>query len=409
MKKSTGIILLLTFFFLMMVIAGIIVTVLVLTIQGTPPSIFSSNRIALVRVEGLIYDAEEWIDQVETYAEDDSIHAIVLRVDSPGGAVGPSQDLYEAIHDARHKHGKVVVASFGSLAASGGYYVAAAANEIICSEGTLTGSIGVYAKFLKTEKLFEMIGIDYETVKAGEFKDMGSMEKGLTEKERELMQHVIDDTYMQFIEVVKQGRQHAFTQLLNNWKPDGSESYYPFTPVLRSLCRQNQEEKSAFDEQQTKLRKEFDLQNKPENNVEKPDDESGEPDAASSATDASEEVNADDASNEDEDTVEPDHEPSRFQPKEFRPKQETLMAFARETAEGKIYTGRQAREVGLVDGFGSLDDAINRAKTLVNLTGDVTLVERKEREPNLFDLLSQKLSMMSEAKTQSPLEYKFPY
>lgn len=407
MKKSTGIFLLLSFFFLMVMIAGIIIAVLVFSLQGTPTNIFSSNRIALVRVEGAIYSAEDWIDQVETYAEDSSVKAIVLRVDSPGGAVGPSQDLYEAVREARYKHGKVVVASFGSLAASGGYYIAAAANEIVASEGTLTGSIGVYAKFLNTRGLFDKIGIDYETVKAGEYKDMGSMEKGLSEKERELMQHVIDDTYMQFIEVVKEGRQRAFTHLLNHWQPKEDEEYFPFTPKLRSLVRQNQNAKAEFDEKQKALQKEFEeAKQKEEINEEEdslesmatdhPDDATGE---VEPADEGSETENSDDSEEE-----------STFELKEYSPDHVTLMAFARETAEGKIYTGRQARQVGLVDGFGNLDDAIDRAKKLANLRGDVSVIERQPEEMTVLDLLSQKLSIMTEAaKPSSPLEYKFPF
>lgn len=410
MKKSTGIFLLLSFFFLMVVIAGVIITVLVLTLQGSPPNIFSSSRIALVRVEGVIYDADDWIDQVETYADDDTVKAIVLRVDSPGGAVGPSQDLYEAIRDARFKKGKIVVASFGSLAASGGYYVAAAANEIMASEGSLTGSIGVYAKFLNTEELFDKIGVDYQTVKAGEYKDMGSMEKGLTEKERDLMQHVIDDTYMQFIEVVKEGRQRAFTHLLNHWQPSEDEKYFPFTPKLRSLVRQNQLSKSEFDEKQNELKKEFEAAQQAE---EEPDeDESLEDTAAddTNATTGESESESESEENKAESIDEDDtEEVSPFTPKEYTPDHDTLMEFARETAEGKIYTGRQARKVGLVDSFGNLDDALERAKSLANLRGKVSVIERKPEELTMFDLLSQKLSIMTEAKPQSPLEYKFPY
>lgn len=403
MKKSTGIFLLLSFFFLMVVIAGVIITVLVLTLQGSPPNIFSSSRIALVRVEGVIYDADDWIDQVETYADDDTVKAIVLRVDSPGGAVGPSQDLYEAIRDARFKKGKIVVASFGSLAASGGYYVAAAANEIMASEGSLTGSIGVYAKFLNTEELFDKIGVDYQTVKAGEYKDMGSMEKGLTEKERDLMQHVIDDTYMQFIEVVKEGRQRAFTHLLNHWQPSEDEKYFPFTPKLRSLVRQNQLSKTEFDEKQNELKKEFEEAQQAEDEAESLEDIAA--DDTNDATGESE-IEKNEVESIDEDDIE---EESPFTPKEYTPDHDTLMEFARETAEGKIYTGRQAQKVGLVDSFGNLDDALERAKSLANLRGKVSVIERKPEELTMFDLLSQKLSIMTEAKPQSPLEYKFPY
>jgi len=168
MKKSTGLLLFFSFLVMVVIMVGLFVTLMILVLQGTTPNLLGSKRLALVRVESAIYDAQRWIDQIKHFQEDDSIKGIVLRVESPGGAVGPSQDLYEAIRKAQTEHGKIVVASFGSLAASGGYYIACSADRIVASPGTLTGSIGVYAKFPVAKELMEKIGDDYQTNKAGE-------------------------------------------------------------------------------------------------------------------------------------------------------------------------------------------------------------------------------------------------
>ena len=139
------------------------------------------------------------------YAEDASIKAIVLRIDSPGGGVVASQEIFNAVKNAK-KEGKKVVASMGSVAASGGYYVAAAADRIVANPGTLTGSIGVKMEFASVEKLLEKIGVKGMVVKAGEYKDIGSPFRDMTEQEQKLLQGVIDDVHSQFIEAVAEGR-----------------------------------------------------------------------------------------------------------------------------------------------------------------------------------------------------------
>ena len=241
MKKSTGILLLLTFFVVVVVMIGLVVTLMVYVMQGNTPNLLGSKRLALIRVEGIIYDAKEWVDQVKEYQDDSTVKGIVLRVESPGGAVDPSQELYDALVEAQEVYGKVVVASFGSVAASGGYYVACNADKIVSSPGSLTGSIGVYSKFPVAKELMEKIGISYETVKAGEYKDFGSMDRGLTDKERAMMQSVIDDTYDQFVEAVYKGRKKKLSTLLKKWK-DESPVKYPFTPDMTSLIQQYQAE-----------------------------------------------------------------------------------------------------------------------------------------------------------------------
>ncbi len=163
------------------------------------------DKVALVKIEGVLVVAEQIVDEIKDYADDASIKAIIIRVDSPGGGVVPSQEIYDAVLNARKK-GKKVIISMGSVAASGGYYVAAAADRIVANPGTLTGSIGVKMEFANLEKLLEKIGVKGMVVKSGEFKDIGSPYREMTEQERQLLQAVIDDVHSQFIEAVAKGR-----------------------------------------------------------------------------------------------------------------------------------------------------------------------------------------------------------
>ena len=155
--------------------------------------------------KGLLVSSEHIVEELNDYAEDASIKAIVIRIDSPGGGVVASQEIYNAVKNAR-KEGKKVVVSMGSVAASGGYYVAAAADKIVANPGTLTGSIGVKMEFANIEKLLEKIGVKGMVVKSGEYKDMGSPFRDMTDQEKKLLQGVIDDVHSQFIEAVAEGR-----------------------------------------------------------------------------------------------------------------------------------------------------------------------------------------------------------
>ena len=164
-----------------------------------------SDRVALVRIEGVLVTSDRIVDELRDYAEDSSVKAIVIRIDSPGGGVVPSQEIYNAVKYAKKK-GKKVVVSMGSVAASGGYYVAAAADKIVANPGTLTGSIGVKMEFANVEKLLEKIGVQGMIVKSGEYKDIGSPFRAMTEPEKKLLQGVIDDVLSQFITAVAEGR-----------------------------------------------------------------------------------------------------------------------------------------------------------------------------------------------------------
>lgn len=370
MKKSTGILLLLTFLCLVVMAIGLFVAAMVFILQGTTPNLLGSKRLALIRVEGLIYDAKNWVDQVKEYQEDSTIRGIVLRVESPGGAIDPSQELFEALKKAQEEYGKIVVASFGSVAASGGYYIACGADKIVSSPGSLTGSIGVYSKFPIAKELMEKIGITYETVKAGEYKDFGAMERGLTEKEREMMQAVIDDSYDQFVEAVLEGRRDSFIALFNSW--NNPSPRYPFTPDTVEILRQYQKNRPT------------------------PPIPASPVLASATPSEATAGVTIEDA------TPEKSTEPS--------PDEKTLYTFAKSIAEGKVYTGRQALQVGLVDQIGTLEDAIQLAADLTGIRGEPTIVERKERKFGLLDFLTQGLSRLVQTQqTHSPIQYRFPY
>jgi len=165
----------------------------------------SRASVAIIDIQGPIFDVREPLRQIKSYTNNSSVKAIVVRVNSPGGAVAPSQELYEELKRAKEK-GKKVVVSMGSVAASGGYYLACAADEIYANPGTITGSIGVIAEFPNIEGLMDKVGIKFETIKTGKYKDTGSMFRPMNEDEYDLLQDMLMDVYDQFVEAVAEGR-----------------------------------------------------------------------------------------------------------------------------------------------------------------------------------------------------------
>jgi len=160
--------------------------------------------VAVVDVEGVISDARTICDTLSSLAQDTHVGAVVLRVDSPGGGVAPSQEIYEEIERLRAT--KPVIASLGNVAASGGYYVAAASNTIVADAGTLTGSIGVIMEFRQLGALAEKLGVGENVVKSGLYKDIGNPFRPLTESERQLLQGMVNDVFEQFVDAVARGR-----------------------------------------------------------------------------------------------------------------------------------------------------------------------------------------------------------
>jgi len=167
---------------------------------------FLDNRIALIKIEGVILDSSETIDELRQYRDSSGIRAIILRIDSPGGGVVPSQEIYEEVKRIRDEGSKKVVVSMGTVAASGGYYIASASNRIVANAGTLTGSIGVIMELANVEGLFKKIGVESMVIKSGRNKDIGSPFRKMQPEERAFLQRLMDDVHDQFIQAVAEGR-----------------------------------------------------------------------------------------------------------------------------------------------------------------------------------------------------------
>lgn len=241
-------------------------TIIIALIQKNVPM---GEKVALVRIEGPIIDSKNAVEEIKDYTKDSSVKAIVLRVDSPGGAVAPSQEIYEEVRKAAGK--KTVVVSMGSIAASGGYYISSPATKIFANPGTLTGSIGVIMEIPNIEGLMNKVGIKTDVIKSGRHKDIASVFRGRSREEREILQAVLDDVHEQFITAVAEGRKMI------------------------------------------------------------PDD-------------------------------------------------------VKKLADGRVFTGRQAQKIGLVDELGNLEDAIKAASKLAGIKGEPEVVTKKEKF-SLIELL----------------------
>lgn len=171
---------------------------------GRSSDSFDGEAVGVVEIEGAIADARETIENIRQFREDDDIKAIVVRIDSPGGAVGPSQEIYREIRKTIGK--KKVVASMGAVAASGGYYIACAADGIMANPGTITGSIGVIMGYTNFEQLLDKIGMVPVIIKSGPYKDTGSPTREMRDDERELLQTIISSIHQQFITAIAEGR-----------------------------------------------------------------------------------------------------------------------------------------------------------------------------------------------------------
>jgi protease IV len=177
----------------------------VVAAEGGENSHFEGNgNLAVMKLEGVIMNGEEEMSKLRELEEDKDIKAVVVRIDSPGGAVAPSQEIFDAIRRLRVK--KTVVCSMGDLAASGGYYVASACEKIFANAGTLTGSIGVIMHFMGLKDLYAWAKVQPNIIKAGKFKDIGSDSRAMTEDERNLLQSMINEVHRQFKDSVLLGR-----------------------------------------------------------------------------------------------------------------------------------------------------------------------------------------------------------
>lgn len=270
------------------------VMAIVLSLSHGTTLISFGDKIGVIPIQGVLKEPDTIIEQLITFRKDSRVKAIILKINSPGGGVGPSQEIYsETRRTAKTKH---VIASFGSIGASGAYYIASAADKIVANPGTLTGSIGVLMEFMRVEELLKKIGIDMEVIKSGEFKDIGSPNREMTETERRILKNLIEDIRNQFVAAVAQGRSMQRERVL-------------------------------------------------------------------------------------------------------------------ELADGRIFSGREAKELGLVDHLGNFQDAVDIAKRIAKIKGDVSLVypERKRR-PLIWDYLFKDLAdyIINRIEGSSgPLEYRW--
>lgn len=185
---------------ILLVLLGIVIVV-------NPPSEIGP-KVAVIEITGTIIKSDSIIEQIHRYRDNPSVKSIVLRINSPGGAVVPTQEIYSELGKLKAKSGKKIVASMGTTAASGGYYIACAADEIFANPGTLTGSIGVIMQIITAEGILKKVGVGSEVIKSGKFKDTGSPTRSMTDEERAILQETIDDVHAQFVDAVFGGRKN---------------------------------------------------------------------------------------------------------------------------------------------------------------------------------------------------------
>jgi len=188
-----------------LLVVALVAMVLVLNVDDGGEFAFS-NRIQVVDVDGELVESHSILDQLKRYEDSNSVKAILMNIDSPGGGVAVSQEIYAEVKRLREKKDKVVVAYLSSTGASGAYYVACAANKIVANPGTIVGSIGVIAEWVSYADLMQWAKLKDIVFKTGEFKDTGSATRALTENEKKYFQGLIDDMYVQFVEAVASGR-----------------------------------------------------------------------------------------------------------------------------------------------------------------------------------------------------------
>ncbi len=192
-----------------LIVIGVILGVFLLSILflsrfGEEKTFALGDKIAVVDIKGMISSSRDIVEQIDKFKEDSDVKAIILRINSPGGGVGPSQEIYREVLRARQK--KKIIASMESVGASGGYYVACASDLIVANPGTITGSIGVVMEFSNIEDLLKKIGLQSYVIKSGKHKDIGSPVREMTPEERSILQGVIDSVHSQFVRAVAEGR-----------------------------------------------------------------------------------------------------------------------------------------------------------------------------------------------------------
>ncbi len=194
-----------------MAVSGLfLMTVMVVSVVGDREDI-RGEKVGVVEIVGPISSSQKIVRDIRTFRENKNVKSILLRIDSPGGGVGPSQEIYREVQKTIEK--KKVVVSMGGVAASGGYYIAAAANGIVANPGTITGSIGVIMGFTNFEELMRKIGLSPVVIKSGTYKDMGSPARPMTEQEKKLLEGMTMQIHRQFVGAIAQGRKVPLEQV----------------------------------------------------------------------------------------------------------------------------------------------------------------------------------------------------
>lgn len=174
----------------------------IVSYTGINTNNLTKPKIVVIKLKGVILNSDKFLNAYKKFHDNPNVKGFIIRINSPGGAVAPSQEIYSILR----KIDKPVYVSMSTLAASGGYYVAAASDKIFALEGTLTGSIGVIMKFTNLSGLYEKIGMQVETVKSGKFKDIGSSSRSITDAERKILQTTIDQVYESFVDDILKAR-----------------------------------------------------------------------------------------------------------------------------------------------------------------------------------------------------------
>ena len=203
--------------------SGCLVVVIGVLILGVMIASFAGNdatsrgdvfgdKVAIIPIEGEILGSRDAIDALHRYSRNSNVKAIIMRINSPGGAIAPSQEIYEEIRNVRARSGKPIVASLDSVAASGGYYIASACDRIIANPGSITGSIGVILQWMETKDLLAWAKLKPETITSGAMKAAGSPYQDLTDEQRAYFQDIVTQLHSQFVRAVAAGRKGKLTE-----------------------------------------------------------------------------------------------------------------------------------------------------------------------------------------------------
>src|SRR5688572_25173087 len=187
-----------------MVLTGLVLAVMLAS--GEESGLGFGGRIGVLSVDGVIAEDAELLEQIRDFRNDRSVKGFVVQINSPGGVVGPSQSIYSELRRLREEDDRPVIASIGSVGASGGYYVALAADSIYALPGSITGSIGVIMEFPDASGLMDKVGVRMQVVKSAEHKDIGSPFRPIEPRDRQILSALVEDVYRQFVEVVAQER-----------------------------------------------------------------------------------------------------------------------------------------------------------------------------------------------------------